>query len=92
MKFTCRHCAKPIVNTTRRGLCAGCYNTRLIRDQYPAPSPTACGTYRGIDHGNKQGELPEPTEALPGSPEKLQVLMRRARRGEKLFHAKDRPR
>jgi hypothetical protein len=31
----------------------------------------------------------EPTRALPGSPEKIQVLTERASRGEHLFHPQD---
>lgn len=33
--------------------------------------------------------LPEPTEALPGSPEKMAVLEERARRGLALWHPGD---
>jgi hypothetical protein len=32
---------------------------------------------------------PEPTTALPGTPEKLEVLAERAARGEALFHVLD---
>jgi len=40
---------------------------------------------------NREGkaEMPEPTDALPGSPEKLQILEDRARRGQYLWHPLD---
>jgi hypothetical protein len=31
----------------------------------------------------------EPTDATPGSPEKIRVLMDRAARGQELFHERD---
>lgn len=40
-------------------------------------------------HGEAAGEA-EPTDALPGSPEKVCVLAARAAAGQALFHAKDR--
>jgi hypothetical protein len=36
-------------------------------------------------------EPPEPTNALPGSPEKVAILESRARRGVSLWHPKDAP-
>jgi hypothetical protein len=40
---------------------------------------------------NREGkaEMPEPTDALPGSLEKLQILEDRARRGQYLWHPLD---
>lgn len=34
--------------------------------------------------------LPEPTTALPGTAEKIEVLRKRAAAGQSLFHAEDR--
>ena len=34
-------------------------------------------------------EMPEPTDALPGTPEKVLVLEERARRGQCLWHPLD---
>jgi hypothetical protein len=40
----------------------------------------------------KAGALPaEPTEALPGSEQKIQIMMERAQRREQLFHPNDGP-
>jgi hypothetical protein len=44
---------------------------------------------RGVGNFNGAGAMPVPTDALPGSPAKVQVLMDRAANGERLWHAED---
>jgi hypothetical protein len=60
-----------------------------VREKYPSTSKFA---HRGIDDFNGQVCLPpEPTAALPGSPEKVAVLEERARLGLALWHPADAP-
>jgi hypothetical protein len=47
---------------------------------------------RGLGNGNVVVALPqEPTAACPGSPEKVAVLVERARQGVALWHPADAP-
>jgi len=81
----CRHCQK--VNSNRpRGLCWSCYYSPGVRDLYPSTSKFA---RRGVGNGNHKSEMPEPTDALPGTPEKVVVLEERARLGQCLWHPLD---
>lgn len=81
----CRHCNKAKVNRPR-GLCWNCYYAEGVRDLYPSTSKYA---RRGVP--NKSGAaLPTtPTQELPGTSAKVQVLIERAERGEELFHEFD---
>jgi len=81
----CRHCQK-VKSNRPRGLCWSCYYSPGVRDQYPSTSKFA---RRGVSDFNGRARLPEPTDALPGSPEKVAVLMDRARRGLALWHPLD---
>lgn len=83
----CRHCNRSRV-TRPRGLCWSCYYRPGVRDQYVSRRK---GARRGV--GNVCGgyDLPEPTRVLPGTPEKLAVLARRAEQGKALFHPQDAP-
>ena len=79
----CIHCRKRLVSRARE-LCAVCYRSRKIRRSYP---PTPRQDPSGYDYTTR---VPcEPTDAWPGTNEKLAVLMRRAANGEHLFHADD---
>lgn len=83
----CRHCQR--LPNRCRGLCWVCYHRPEIRQHYPLPPnrQTRCG------HGsaNRRAVLPPtPTDALPGSEEKIQILAERARLGQQLFHPDDR--
>ncbi len=70
------------MGTRPRSLCYVCYTNEIIRLAAPRAS------HVGITTGH--GGLPaEPTQARPGSPEKLRVLEQRAERGESLFHPLD---
>ena len=46
---------------------------------------------RGHDYDFEPIAKPEPTDAAPGSLEKLEVLARRLLRGEELYHEEDQP-
>src|SRR5215218_7689335 len=82
----CRHCGK-VPSNRPRGLCWSCYYTPGVREQFPSTSKFA---QRGIDDFNGRATLPAvPTRALPGTPEKVAVLMERARLGQALWHPQD---
>jgi hypothetical protein len=76
----CQHCGQRKA-TRPRTLCWPCYYDRTIREQYPTKTNTG---RRGIGFGDARA-MPERTDALPGTPEKMRVLMERAARGQHLF-------
>jgi hypothetical protein len=86
IKMLCRHCQK--TNSNRpRGLCWACYYTPGVREQFPSTSKFA---RRGVGNFNVRTKLPPgPTNALPGTPEKVAVLEERARLGVSLWHPLD---
>jgi hypothetical protein len=66
-------------------LCNACYQKPDIRRRFP-PRLIKGGTLPSYP----STPLPaEPTAALPGTVEKLEVLAERARRREQLFHPRD---
>ena len=81
----CRHCQK-VRSNRPRGLCWSCYYSPGVRDLYPSTSKFA---RRGVRDFNGRARLPEPTTALPGTPEKVAVLETRARLGQQLWHPLD---
>ena len=86
--MTCRHCHSA-PSSRPRGLCWSCYYKVGIRDLYPSTSKFA---RHGIDDFNGTVRLPDlPTDAPPGSPEKVAVLERRARLRQGLWHPDDAP-
>lgn len=82
----CRHCGA-FRQSRALGLCFRCSRDPAVRLLYPSIHrgarrgiPDRCGGYR----------LPaEPTAALPGTPEKLAELERRALAGISLWHPED---
>jgi len=68
-----------------RRLCWTCYYTRKIRELYP---PTGAPFGLGLDP-RRRPLPPYPTAAVPGTPEKIAVLMQRAARGLELWHPDD---
>ena len=85
---SCRHCGH-IPASRPRGLCWGCYYTPKVRDQYTTTSRYG---RRGIEDCYGRFNLPPaPTSAVPGSPEKLAVLMIRAMQHHSLWHPLDAP-
>ncbi|MFO0844836.1 MAG: hypothetical protein U0797_20965 [Gemmataceae bacterium] len=82
----CRHCQK-VRSNRPRGLCWSCYYRPGVRDQYPSTSKYA---RRGVTDFNGQTKgFDEPTEALPGTEQKVAILAERARRGLSLWHPSD---
>jgi len=82
----CRSCQRKKANRPR-GLCWTCYYAPGLRELFPSTSKYA---RRGV--GICRGEVPlpdAPTQALPGTEEKIQVLMERAARNQQLFHPLD---
>ena len=82
----CRHCQK-VKSNRPRGLCWSCYYRPGVRDQYPSTSKYA---RRGVvDFNGKTAQAALPTNALPGTEEKVAVLADRARLGLSLWHPLD---
>ena len=86
MKPMCRHCQKTRSNRPR-GLCWSCYYTAGVRMLYPSTSKFA---RRGVGNFCGSAPLPAfPTDAAPGSEDKIRVLMERAVKRQALFHPDD---
>lgn len=84
--MACVHCGHTPANRGR-GLCWCCFYKPEIRALY---SPTSKYANRGTgDDFNGGYDLPEPTTALPGSPEKVEILCQRAQRRVSLWHPLD---
>lgn len=82
----CRHCGKARVSRPRQ-LCWVCYYRPGVRDLYPSTSKFG---RRGVGNLNGNRPLPPfPTQATPGSPEKLAILIQRAEMQLTLFHPDD---
>ena len=82
----CRHCNHSVVSRPR-GLCWACYYKPGVRELYPSTSKFG---RRGIGNFNGSAPLPAfPTQALPGSEEKVAVLAERARLKQSLWHPDD---
>lgn len=83
----CRHCVARVANKNR-GLCYRCYYTPAVRALY------TLSTHKSGRRGPAQTNpaalpLPEPTLALPGTPEKIAVLRDRVQARQALFHPAD---
>src|SRR5438309_767525 len=82
----CRHCHSAIV-CRPRGLCWKCYYTPGVRELYPSTSKFG---RRGVGNCNGTRPLPTfPTQASPGTSEKIAVLAERARLKQCLWHPDD---
>ncbi|MCI0685317.1 MAG: hypothetical protein L0Y71_24730 [Gemmataceae bacterium] len=77
----CCHCGHRRA-TRPRQLCWRCYGTRRVRMLYALTKPRGRRRARPATH---------PTDALPGSLEKILVLMRRAELRQDLWHPDDAP-
>lgn len=86
----CRHCRR-LRATRPMGLCWTCYYTPGVRSLYPSTSKYARRGVRDfvISVVGSPRLPPEPTTALPGSEEKIEVLAERARLGVSLWHPDD---
>lgn len=81
----CKHCQK-LRRHAARHLCRGCADQPHIRERYPPIKSTMRNTTISLA---TPSQLPEPTNALPGSEEKIQVLIRRVADGVCLWHPRD---
>jgi hypothetical protein len=81
----CRHCCKNKIHRPR-GLCWRCYYTLEINALYVTESKFGRRSYPDF-YGS--APLPDPTDARPGTPEKVAVMEERANRGESIFHPED---
>lgn len=82
----CRHCNRCVVSRPR-GLCWHCYYSPGVRETYPSVSKFG---RRGPGNFNGKTPLPSfPTKALPGSPEKVEVLCQRVLQRQSLWHPDD---
>lgn len=83
-----------------RGLCQPCYNDSSVRPHYPLSVGPTDDPVRKADDGASSPTVtvrrdvgrplpPGPTDAMPGSDEKLEVLEERARLGYALWHPDD---
>jgi hypothetical protein len=82
----CRHCHRAKVNRPR-GLCWVCYYAVGIREHYVTDSKFL---RRGVGNGAKGVKLPaKPTDAPPGTAEKVKTLTARAAAGVALWHPDD---
>lgn len=82
----CRHCRKKLATRPRR-LCFRCYFRRRVRERYPSKGGRG---NRGLGNFYRNAPLPAfPTQALPGTPEKIAVLEERARLKQCLWHPDD---
>jgi hypothetical protein len=84
----CRHC-----NQSRqvygRGLCRWCWSKADVKVLYDK-MPGGRSSHTLFKHQYRDPPLDDqPTEALPGTPEKLAVMHDRARRGKQIFHPGD---
>jgi hypothetical protein len=84
----CRHCGQNEA-TRPKGLCWGCYYDPTVKALYPTTSKYANqGIWAGV---NRESSPPlRPTDALPGSGEKVDEMVARVARGESAFHPQDR--
>lgn len=82
----CRHCGNTR-SIDRRNLCQKCYRKRSTINRYkPLPS----SGYTGLLADRNSYPLPEPTDVMPGTPEKIAVMIDRAERGLAVLHPEDR--
>lgn len=86
----CRHCGRTLTIRSR-GLCQTCFDKPGIREKYPhLPSPFNAYLSRpGHRLTGAAANDPNPTDAVPGSSEKMAVLEFRASNGYELFHPED---
>src|SRR5262249_35417325 len=86
----CRHCRQHYINRPRN-LCWSCYYRPGVRDQYPAAGDPKYTRQQTPEYNGASPE-PEPTAALPGTAEKVEVLIVRMALGLSLFSVRDRQR
>jgi len=89
----CRHCQTLAIGRRRRGLCWKCYLDPAIRAQYPSQSNLGNRQRgEGCQQEDRMDDPPlpeEPTEALPGSAERIEVMRERDTEGCHVRHPDD---
>lgn len=86
-KGNCVHCRRHCAYASRR-LCWTCSKAPGVRDRYPMVRATS--SYRAPEPPKvAAGARPEPTRALPGTPEKVQVIFERLWSGLPLWDERD---
>jgi hypothetical protein len=84
----CRHCRRRPMTRPRR-LCWSCFYSPEIRDRY---GPASKFGRRGEGNFNRDVPLADqPTEAPPGSAEKIEVMAERVKLRVAVFHPDDAP-
>ena len=82
----CQNCLRKKVNRPR-GLCFCCYYSPDVRERYPTTSKYG---RRGVcDYYGKERVPPVATSAMPGTQEKVCILVHRAEMGVSLWHPAD---
>jgi hypothetical protein len=82
----CRHCSRLRV-LAGRGLCPRCHRTPGLRHQYEPLR--RCGEWSDREPPAPTLPAAEPTDAAPGSDDKIAVLIARREAGEHLWHPRD---
>lgn len=82
----CVHCGRR-VGDRPRGLCAACYYVPALRQRYAVRPSKFNAQGSGLVPPTRPPAVP--TEALPGTPEKVEVMRQRLERGEALYHPED---
>lgn len=87
MKQLCRHCQRRRAYKPR-ALCWACYYAPGVRELYPVV-PCRGNRRARPDRYGRAPDPDEPTDALPGSADKIAILAHRASLGQSLFHRQD---
>jgi len=82
----CVHCKTMCSRRRPRKLCYTCYQSLEIRALYPSTSKYC---RKEDDFYGRSAPPPFATDAIPGSPEKIAILMERARARQQLHHPRD---
>ncbi len=84
----CLHCRTTDHCIRARGICTRCYSDTSVRRKYRRLSAFH-GTGPNAMLSGRDRPMPEPTDAIRGSREKIAVLQHRAMSGLELFHPLD---
>lgn len=84
----CIHCHRTKYIIRARGLCSYCYSDDSIKVKY-RPLKAFYGTGPNAMLSGRDRPMPEPTDAIQGTREKIAVFQKRAIMGLELFHPLD---
>ena len=85
--MNCVHCQGRKASCPRR-LCRSCYDRPDVREQHKKLWRTHKKFMSGVGLAATDDE-PEPTDAMPGSEDKVRELVRRAGEGKRLWSKED---